>query len=447
MYIITSLPFLLTSFCFSTYISAAAVPGDGAGAAAIDSSASILPLSSDDSYNFQNLVALGTAPYRGSDIAEVLKAASVIVPGDYESFSSAFCALADQTKSAAEDPYNARNPVNVRDTYFAASTYYRNADFYLHGNWSDPRINDYWDKSLDCFEKANAALRIPGVSMQFPASGGENFTIEARYFAVDKPVTGKAPVKRPTIILCNGYDGSQEDMYHNVGVAALERGFNVITYEGPGQPKVRRDQDIGFINNWETTLTPVIDYLMTRDDVDTTKIAYLGFSFGGYLAARAAAFEPRIAALLLDGGVYDVHESFVKQNPPELSSLYEEGNKTAFDAAVANTVEDPNIPTGLRWGVQQGLWSFNIQSPFDFLEYTKEFTLEGITDKIQMPTWIANPEQDQFYQGEPPRVAAALSHATLHNFTGAAGFHVQAGANEQLNRVMFAWLEDTLNTV
>ena len=391
-------------------------------------------------------MALGEAPYRGADLTDVLKVANVIAPGDYASYSSAFYALANQTKVAAENPYYARNPVNVRDTYFAASNYFRNADFYLHYNWSNPLIDTLWNESLDCFEKANAALPVPGIDIQLPASGDENFTIIARYFSVDPP--GTVPcVKRPTIILCNGYDGSQEDMYHNVGVAALERGFNVITYEGPGQPAVRRYQNIGFVPNWETTLTPIVDYLEARDDVDTTKIAYLGFSFGGYLAARAAAFEPRLAALLLDGGVLNVHEAFVNELSfaPGLTDLYNSGNKTGLDNAVFALTNNQSTNTQFRWGVQQGLWSFNIPSVYDFLEYTKQFTLKNISQQITMPTWVANAQDDQFYQGQPPEVVAALPNATLHNFTGAAGYHVQVGANEQLNREMFAWLEDTLN--
>ena len=224
------------------------------------------------------------------------------------------------------------------------------------------------------------------------------------------------------------------------------RGFNVITYEGPGQPKVRRDQNIGFIPNWETTLTPVVGYLYTRSDVDANRIAYLGFSFGGYLAARAAAFEPRVNALLLDGGVLDVHEAFVGELSPELLPLYQPGNKTGLDNAVQEEISQPGAPTQLRWCVEQGLWSFNIPSVYDFLEYTLQFRLENVTDQIQIPTWIANAQDDQFYQGQPPRVAAALGDkATLVNFAGAAGYHVQSGANEQLNREMFAWLEATLN--
>jgi hypothetical protein len=40
------------------------------------------------------------------------------------------------------------------------------------------------------------------------------------------------------MILGNRYDDAQEEMPHVLGFAALERGFDVITHEGPGQPTV-----------------------------------------------------------------------------------------------------------------------------------------------------------------------------------------------------------------
>ena len=88
-----------------------------------------------------------------------------------------------------------------------------------------------------------------------------------------------------------------------------------------------------FIPDWEKVVTQVVDYLYRRDDVDCKRLALLGNSFGGYLAARAAAFEPRIKALLLDGGIYNAYSSFISQlNPdPSLKKLYESGQKQKFD--------------------------------------------------------------------------------------------------------------------
>lgn len=383
----------------------------------------MLALSSDDSFNYQLVVNMGLATYRGADIGDNLVAAKKIKPADFESFSSTFYDLANRTETEAEAKENNIDFVNVQDTYFAASAYWRSADFYLHGNWSDPRVNDYWDHQTKTFNRALAAMPVPGQRVSIPADG---FDIEAIYYSANKPGEIK---KLPTIMLGNGYDGSQEELLHWLGFPALERGWNVITYEGPGQPTVRRNQDIGFIREWEKVTTPVVDYLEERNDVDMSTLTLLGFSFGGYLAARAAAFEPRIKALIVDGGVYDVHAAFTDQLPPPLKRLYQSGQKQEFDAQINSLLKSEQTPTQLRWGVEQGLWAFKIPSSFDFLEFTKPMSLKNIADRIQVPTWIASAEFDQFYQGQPEMVKEALGdRATLQRFEGANGLHCQAGA-------------------
>ncbi|MCX5323641.1 S9 family peptidase [Streptomyces sp. NBC_00120] len=55
-------------------------------------------------------------------------------------------------------------------------------------------------------------------------------------------------------------------------------------------------------------VTPVVDFALTVPEADTDRLALIDMSLGGYLAARAAAFEHRIAASVLYDGVYDLHE-------------------------------------------------------------------------------------------------------------------------------------------
>lgn len=74
-------------------------------------------------------------------------------------------------------------------------------------------------------------------------------------------------------------------MYHALGRSVLERGWKFVTYEGPGQPTVRRQQGLGF--------RP--DYLRTLEDVDPARMALQGTSVGGTLAPRVANREHRLA--------------------------------------------------------------------------------------------------------------------------------------------------------
>lgn len=67
-----------------------------------------------------------------------------------------------------------------------------------------------------CFDKALALLPVPGWCVTLK---GDGFDIPAIFYAVDPP-NSREHTKRPTLIVCNGYDGSQEEMLHVTGLAA-----------------------------------------------------------------------------------------------------------------------------------------------------------------------------------------------------------------------------------
>ena len=180
-----------------------------------------------------------------------------------------------------------------------------------------------------------------------------------------------------------------------------------------------------------------------------SRLALAGVSMGGYLAVRAAAFEPRIKALVLDDGVFDVQASFTTSFPPPLLALYSSGNQSAFDAVVDTAVvNNKSAPTTARWIFDQGLWSFKTHSPYDLLQQTKAYTIANITDLIDIPVWVGNAADDTEFPGQAVQVARALgAKATLHNFTGPASYHCQAGAFETANVAIFGWLGEVFGGV
>jgi dienelactone hydrolase len=102
--------------------------------------------------------------------------------------------------------------------------------------------------------------------------------------------------------LNNGNDAQNIDLYVFGGAAALERGYNALIFEGPGQGSVFFLRGTPFRPDWEKVITPVVNFLGRRPDVDPGRIAVIGWSQGGELVARAAAFERRLAAAVLDPG-------------------------------------------------------------------------------------------------------------------------------------------------
>lgn len=397
-------------------------------------------LSKDSDFHFEILRALGLAPYEGSDIGEVLIAANQINPGDMESFYNAFHSLATRVHSQSRAIDKTQNPTSARNAFFRASSYFRSADFFLHGNWSDPRIYSLWDKQLASFNSAISLLPVPGERVVLK---GDGFDIPAIFYS------SGLPGRRPTIIMCNGYDGSQEEMYHYIGKAVNERGWNLITYEGPGQPTVRREQNLGFIPQWDKVVTPVVDYALMRPEVDPSAIGSLGLSFGGWLAPRAAAFEHRLVATMALDGIYDFGPFILSKFGSSLESLFHSGNSTAFNSYVDEAVENPNTMTSLRWSIQQGLWAFNAKTPFEWISKIQPYTLKGLTQNISMPVFIGDSQNDMFFPGQAKLLAEHLGDvATYHRFTNieGAGEHCSTGAGVLQSQVVLDWFHRIIET-
>jgi pimeloyl-ACP methyl ester carboxylesterase len=393
-------------------------------------------LSSDRTFAFNLLRWHGLAPYRGSDVAEVLDVADRIIPGDFESWHREFMALAQQVEQEGWGGLRA-SPATLRDRGFRAASYYRAADFFLHGAPTDPRIVSTWASATEQFDRAISQLDPPGERIEIQADG---FTVPAIFFRAESE-----PTPRPTVLMFNGFDGSQEEMLHVCGIAALERGFNVVTFEGPGQPTVLREQAIGFRHDWEQVVTPVVDHCGSAPEIDSSRLGLIGVSFGGYLAPRAAAFEPRLAAVVVIDGLYDGYQSVTNLLTPELRALLERGDADSFNRAVRNGMKRN---TGLRWYIEHGLWCFRVGSPYEFFTSARQYTLEGLTDRITCPVLVCDAADDHLNPGQAQQLAAALGdRATLRSFTAAesAGAHSHPGAGMLMNGVVFDWLDDALD--
>ena len=85
------------------------------------------------------------------------------------------------------------------------------------------------------------------------------------------------------------------------GPQALEYGFNVLAFHGPGQRgALHQDPKLCFRHDWEKVLGPVLDYCQTRPDVDMSGMGVYGVSLGGFMVPRAAAFDKRIKAVAVN---------------------------------------------------------------------------------------------------------------------------------------------------
>jgi cephalosporin-C deacetylase-like acetyl esterase len=72
---------------------------------------------------------------------------------------------------------------------------------------------------------------------------------------------------------------------------------------------VVREQGLGFRHDWEQVVTPVVNHCGGVAEIEASRLGLMGLSFGGYLAPRAAAFDPRIRAVAAIDGLFDAHEA------------------------------------------------------------------------------------------------------------------------------------------
>jgi pimeloyl-ACP methyl ester carboxylesterase len=397
----------------------------------------------DPTFSSQLLRTIGATYYKGADIGECLSTAYRIKEGDFESWYTEWLKTAKRVHKYADDCLAANHKVSAREAYLRASNYYRAAEFLLISP-EDPRIQTTWGSSKECFSNAGKLFSPPIESIEIPYEGT---TLPGHFYRLNENSNNDTatPPPRPTLIAHGGFDSTLEELYTFAAAPALERGYNCLTFEGPGQGGVIRKQKIPFRYDWEKVVTPVIDYALTRDrDIDPNKIALMGISMGGYLAARAAAFEHRISACILYNGVYDGYDAFASGFPQSLRTSVENGNANAV-----NTVIDilSDIDANLRFNMKHGMWTTGTNSPFELIQGSKKYTVKGIAQKTKCPTLVLEAEKDDSFPGQPRMVYDALTCPKKYIlFTSEEGGeeHCQSGAPAISNQRIFDLLAETL---
>jgi pimeloyl-ACP methyl ester carboxylesterase len=184
--------------------------------------------------------------------------------------------------------------------------------------------------------------------------------------------------------------------------AALERGYNCLTFEGPGQGTVVRKQKLHFRHDWEKVVSSVIDFALSKrqEEVDSQRIALIGYSMGGYLAPRAAAFEDRIAACIADDGVISIYDAWIDQ----LQSIREdiENANGAVVNAVINTIN--NLDIGTKWKITHSMSVFGAKSPMELIQKVSKYSIYDIAHKIKCPTLILAGEKDRSFAGQAEKL-------------------------------------------
>lgn len=381
-------------------------------------------------FDGQFIRALGQTCFGGADIGECYSTAERIKEGDFNSWFAEWYTTAERIENIALNCERLGHRLSAQEAYLRASNYYRAAMFFLYGFPVDSRLIQAYDRHVDTFAKGIQSLPIPPEAVSIPF---ESTTLPG-YFYRAHSSTG------PTLIVNTGYDGTHQECFFAMAAPALKRGYHVLCFEGPGQGAALIKQQLYMRANWETVITPVIDFLLQRPEVDPHHLALYGMSWGGYLAPRAACYEHRLAALIANPGQYNALNS-LKKFLPNVESLLDQPNSLILKMVSKYIMNRPMLAAKFR----SKMWVHGVDTPVALIREWKSYHLEDIAPLICCPTLIFDAENEIFSKGQAKLLYDALTCPKEYIFltdAEGAGEHCGAGAVSLVTQKALDWLDE-----
>jgi pimeloyl-ACP methyl ester carboxylesterase len=392
----------------------------------------------DPELDFQLLRQLGSAAYGGASVGECLAVASQIRDAGPQAWTDEFAKLAERQRADAQERSAAGHTVSARERYLHASNSYRAAEYF--SPFGTDRHIELGLASRSAFLAAMAEAGTGVEELWLPWRGQR---LPGYWFA---PPGDSGP--GPTLVATSGFDGTLEETYFQVGLAALERGWRVLQICGPGQmDTARTEPSTHFVPDTESWVSPWIDRALDRPETDPERVALLGISFGGYFATRAAAHEPRVRALVANSPVIDLRAymvSFVAGmggDPEEVLTPEED-----FSLDDIDQIPDDEMPPPIKEMSRSLIRRFGQTTFLGTFDYLKQFTVDPASVRCPALALVGSGEG-----GEPIRQYEVFAEqaggpVTRRFFTTAEGAdtHCQLGNLTLSNAVTLDWLDDTL---
>jgi len=281
-----------------------------------------------------------------------LEVAQRMKPYNLASWVEEWTRVAERNEKIADQHAAEGYKVTANEYYLRASNFYREACWPMPV--SEPRMLPIYKRMRENFDKAWKMTRPQFERVQVNYEG----QMLDGYFR--KP-NGPAGKKFPTLIAFEGADTMAEATILNA-TSYVTRGMAYLALDFPGQGGALRLKDLHLPPDTERILKAMIDYLVTRPDVDANRIGVAGISMGGYGTPRAAAGESRIAAALMSSGSFDLGHDLFDYYPP--------------------------IQERVRWII-------GARDLADARKKLADYTLEGRANRIECPMLIGYSKDDR----------------------------------------------------
>ncbi len=193
---------------------------------------------------------------------------------------------------------------------------------------------------------------------------------------------------------------------------------------------------------WERPVTTILDRF------DVGECTLLGLSLGGYLAPRAAAFEPRVKRVIALNIMFDFFECFAIKLGPHagvaLSRCLAANDEAALELAFRQL--SGNNP-GVAWAVAHGRHVSGATDTCGFLRWLKRMSTASFSDRLTQDILLLAGSEDHIVPlGQLHRQAEALTNArsiTTRVFTAQdhAQAHCQVGNLRLVLDYVQSWMD------
>lgn len=385
----------------------------------------------DHEMDFQLIRQLGSTANKGASIGECLHIANQINEPDPRAWVEAFERLAEWQKEDGLERLIKDHVVSGREQLFKASNSFRAAEYY--SPCSEEHHRRLGLNAADCFSTAMSAM-----DLHF-----ENHAIP--YKQINLPVYFISPendgMKRKTLMIVSGFDGTLEEEFLMHGLAGIQRGYNIILFAGPGQMDVfRKYPHTCFEPDFENVVKKVINHFEYRQEIDMHKLALLGISLGGHFATRAACYEPRVKALIANSPILDLHayiSSFMGFDPAEMPDDQD------FTLKDLPEISSEEMSAELKIRTEMLLIRFGQSSFKNTFKYLKNFKVGKAIEDLSIPALGLVGESE----GVEPKIQweqfCDILKSDSYEFTDfqGAGTHCQVSNISFSNAVIYDWLD------
>jgi dipeptidyl aminopeptidase/acylaminoacyl peptidase len=369
------------------------------------------------------LVTKGMAPYGAVALGEIDEVCDRLRPRQQESESwrawrDEWLAMGRRLEAVADAAAKDGREMTAGNYYLRAGMYWFTGERFVPPGEEKRAIGR---KAID-LQQAGLRRRYPNVEVvEVPYEG----TTLPALFLRAPGVTGRAP----TVVVFDGMDNCKEMSVLFAGLEFAARGWHTLAIDGPGQGESLRLRGLSARHDYEVPGAAAYDWVAARPDVDPRRVVVMGYSFGGYYAARVAAFERRYAA----GVAFAALHWDLAAWQQEIKRRHDSDPKTTAQSTF-------HFP-----------WVMGCPDMAAAIEKARAFSLAGVAERIACPFLVVHAEDDKVVPvASAHRVYEAVGSPRKHLkiFTAQDGgtYHAQAD-NRQVGVDYIAdWIASNLPT-